>query len=202
MLKVPQLLLAAGGSTRMGRPKALLPWGNTTLLQYRIEVLQQLEQPIILVLGADANTIQEQLIFGHQLSVIVNSEWEKGMGNSIVIGMSNLIERFPNADGVLISLLDQPLIPKSHYLSMLQKSTSNSEKILVSESERGWKGVPALFPKIYFDELSNLQGDESGKTVIRRHSKKLLSIYGENYLDDMDTPEAYNALLQKASSEF
>lgn len=198
MPKIPQLLLAAGSSSRMGQPKALLPWENQTLLESRIDVLKNTHQSIVLVLGSHAELIQETIPIGSSSKVVINSEWSQGMGSSIVKGVAELLKTYPEAEGILISLLDQPLIPLAHYESMLQQHEKTPEKIVVSESDNGWLGVPVLFPSSFFQELLNLQGHESGKTLIKRHPRQCISVGGAEYLEDMDTPEAYERLQKKS----
>lgn len=197
MLKVPHILLSAGASARMGKPKALLSWGKSSLIQSRIQTLANSQQPIITVLGAHWKDIQKE-ITKSPCHVCLNPNWPEGMGSSISKGVSYAVGLFPEADGILISLVDQPLIPPSHFLEMMQAFQEDTSKIIVSQSETGWSGVPVLFGKMYFSELQSLKGTNSGKDIIVHHSKQLLAIDGKEYLKDMDTPEEYAKLLSGA----
>lgn len=197
MPKIPQILLAAGASTRMGEPKALLPWGAKSLLEHRLEVLKELGQPIVLVLGAHSKEIKEQLPL-KQMDLVEASDWDQGMGSSIAAGMAYVMEHFPQAEGLLISLVDQPLIPSSHYQKMLAAFQKHPNKIIVSEAESGWRGVPVLFPRTYFSELKALSGEATGKTLLKRHPDAIKTVPGGDYLMDMDNPEAYASLLKRA----
>src|SRR5580765_8406302 len=87
MLPVATLLLAAGGSSRLGQPKQLLPFGNGTLLRHAAETaLEAALGPVIVVLGAVEEKCRETLA-GLAVTVLANPAWEEGMGTSIAIGM-------------------------------------------------------------------------------------------------------------------
>lgn len=84
---------------------------------------------------------------------------------------------------------------------MIQSFETRSNTIIVSHSKEGWMGVPVLFDKIYFSALENLTMDDGGKKVMEQFSQNVYKIEGGDYLDDMDTPEVYHALLKRASKE-
>ena len=118
MNEIPVLLLAAGGSSRMGQPKQLLPWGNTTLIEHQIQTLIKTGNPVNVVLGFNSDLIIP-VIKNYKINIFINNNWENGMGSSLSLGISQIITRFPKAAGVLITLLDQPLITASYYEKML-----------------------------------------------------------------------------------
>ena len=101
------LILAAGSSTRMGQPKQLLPWKNSTLLGNTIETAKALTKNILVVLGAHAELIEEKL--PKDVNRIINIGWNSGMGSSIALGVQQL-ERALGPERILILLVDQPLI--------------------------------------------------------------------------------------------
>lgn len=197
MPKMPHMVLAAGGSSRMGQPKALLPWGATSLIKSRISILLETKEPVLVVLGADATPIADE-IASEPVHTVINNQWHSGMGSSIVCGMQALTQAFPDAQGVLISLVDQPLIPATHYQSMYEAFHGTSNAIVVSEAVSGWRGVPVLFGRSYFTDLLALDPSDSGKTLINRYADHLITIPGNTYLRDMDTPEAYAELKRDA----
>ena len=119
------------------------------------------------------------------------------MGNSISFGISQIIKKFPEADGVLITLLDQPLITTSYIEKMVNAYQPDSQQIVVSHSPSGWIGVPVLFDKCYFKDLSELKNDEGAKKVIKRYEKKVILLEGGEIFEDMDTPETYQQLQNK-----
>ncbi len=199
MDKIPILLLAAGNSSRMGYPKQLLQWGNKMLIEHQIETLMQTLNPINIVLGAQSNTVIP-IIKKYDVNIFVNRNWKNGMGNSIAFGVHRLLEKFPNVNGLLITLLDQPLLTASHINKMLSHFNPGNQQIIVSQSSSGWKGVPVLFDKTYFGKLKKLDGEEGAKTIIQNHKESIISIDCEEILEDIDTPEAYKNLLKRIKS--
>jgi molybdenum cofactor cytidylyltransferase len=196
MARVPHLLLAAGSSSRMGQPKQLLPWGEKTLIEHQIQTRLQTNQDIHVVLGCHSEKI---LPFIEKLpvTVYVNNHWAEGLGNSISFAAKMLIRKNEKLDGILISLLDQPLVTAEYLKKMLGSFQPEKKQIIVSESSSGWRGVPVLFDKFYFNELTHLNGEEGAKNIIKKHQQNVESISCQNILEDIDTPEAYQKLLNR-----
>lgn len=196
MANIPIILLAAGGSTRMGSPKQLLPWGSQTLIEHQIETLLKIGSPVNVVLGANSEQIIP-VIEKYDVNIFVNNDWESGMGSSIATGVKGILSKFPEADGVMIELVDQPLVPTAHYRKMLSAFHPRKQQIIASSSISGWKGVPVLFDKHYFEELQNLVGKEGAKKIIQKHSAAVKYVECGNLLEDMDTPETYQKMLAR-----
>ena len=196
MDKVPIILLAAGGSSRMGKPKQLLSWGDHTLIEHQLTVLQQTKSPVLVVLGAVAGEIIP-LLHKFNTPYIVNNNWHNGMGTSIVTGVRELSRLYPDAQGVLMALVDQPLVPLSHYKEVLNAFQPGKQQIIASHSEKGWLGVPALYDNCYFDELVQLKNEEGAKKIIQKYPSKVVRIDGGELLDDLDTPESYQNMMRR-----
>lgn len=196
MANIPILLLAAGSSSRMGQPKQLLPWGSQTLIEHQIQTLLKTGHPVHVVLGSNSNLII-LVIAQYEVDIFINPDWESGMGSSISFGISEIIQKFPNANGVLITLLDQPLISTSYLEKMLGSYQPGSQQIIVSRSASGWTGVPVLFDKCYLMELTELSNDEGAKKITKRYEENVILLEGGELLEDMDTPETYRQLLKK-----
>lgn len=196
MADIPCLLLAAGASSRMGRAKQLLPWGEGTLIEHQVQTLLKTGNPVVVVLGHKADQIQP-ILDKFRVKIYINKHWENGMGSSIAHGIRYLNIEFPGAAGVLISQLDQPLLTCSHFEKMLQAYCPGSGQIIVSQSPAGWRGVPVLFDRIYFDELQNLSGDEGARKIVQSHAQTLQILDAGDILEDMDSPGAYQKLLSK-----
>jgi molybdenum cofactor cytidylyltransferase len=196
MDKIPILLLAAGSSSRMGQPKQLLPWGEQTLIEHQIQTLLKTDNPVNIVIGSHSNLILP-VIEKYPVTILINTDWESGMGSSISLGISQIIQKFPDANGVLITLIDQPLITTSYIEKMLVAFQSGSQQILVSHSATGWTGVPVLFDQCYFKELSGLKNDEGAKKIVKHHEENVILLDGGELLADMDTQETYQQLLKK-----
>ena len=118
MNNIQHLLMAAGASNRMGKPKQLLPWGNETLVEHQIHVLLETNNNISVVLGAYSDKISK-IIKKFPIEIYKNKDWENGMGSSISYGLKMLLEKHPEVEAVLISLIDQPLIKSTHFKKMI-----------------------------------------------------------------------------------
>ena len=195
MANIQLLLLAAGSSSRMGSAKQLLSWGNKTLIEHQIKELLDTGNLVSVVLGAYANEIIE-VIDKLPIEIYINENWKKGMGTSISFGTEKLLVQHSNLDGVLISLIDQPLLNSSHFKKMLNLFQKGKEQIIVSKSKTGWSGAPVLFDKTYFDELLKLKHDEGAKVIMNKYQNLIQFVNSGIILKDMDTPKAYAELFE------
>ncbi len=198
MTNIHALLIAAGESKRMGAPKQLLPWGNKTLMEHQIEVLQKARLKVSVVLGANAESIQKT-IEHLDVEVFNNNDWNMGMGTSIACGAKEINLSKESLDGILIALVDQPLISSEHFQTMIQKFEPGNNQIIVSQSDSGITGPPVLFDIRYLDGLMELQGEAGAKPIIKNHQEKVILIPCQSSLEDIDTPEAYQRLLKLAN---
>jgi molybdenum cofactor cytidylyltransferase len=196
MNNVQLILLAAGVSRRMGTPKQLLPWGTTTLIEHQIKNLLNTNNSVSVILGAYADEIIK-VIDKFPINVFRNENWENGMGTSIAYGVQQLLEKDSTADGILISLIDQPLLTTNHFRKMLNLFQSRKKQIIVSHAENCWSGAPVLFDRVYFDELLMLKGDEGAKRITNKYRNSVKLIDGGSILRDVDTHEAYVELLKE-----
>ena len=199
MAEIPVLLLAAGSSSRMGQPKQLLQWGNTTLIEYQITTLGKTGSSVHVVLGCNSDLIIP-IINKYKINIIINEKWKDGMGSSISCGISQILKCCPETNGILIALVDQPLIAASYFEMMIAGFKPGCRQIIVSQSTSGWLGVPALFDKYYFKHLLKLNADEGAKKIISRFEDRLSILICNDIQEDIDTPQAYQQLLKKNNS--
>ena len=200
MSNVQLLLLAAGSSSRMKEPKQLLSWDTTTLIEHQIHTLLSTHNPLSVVVGAYAERIVP-VIDSLPIKIIRNEHWADGMGTSIAIGVQKVLEENPHLDGILISLIDQPLLTTAHFNKMLQLFRPGNKQIIVSKAEGNWSGAPVLFDTIYVDELNRLTGDEGAKIVTNKYKNFVKSVDGGALLIDVDTPQSYQKVLKKFIKE-
>lgn len=193
MDKIPILLLAAGSSSRMGQPKQLLRWGNQSLIEHQMETLKIAGNPFGVVLGANSEAILP-VIEKFGVDIFINPNWKNGMGNSVAFGIHQLLQKFPGAEGALITLVDQPLITSSYIEKILEIFHPGEQQIIVSKSSSGWRGVPVLFDKIYFEKLQKLDGEKGAKILIQQYKNSIIEIECGEMLQDLDTPESYQRL--------
>lgn len=194
MNKVPVLLLAAGASSRMGQSKQLLPWGEDSLIEYQTKHLNNLGQRVLTVLGAHFETINSEANLSTE--VFFNHRWRMGMGFSIAAGIQQLRKLEPRMDGVLIALLDQPLIPLAHYKQLIEGFETGKEQIVVSTFPDGTWSVPVVFDASYLDQLAQLTGDRGAMRLVKKHADLVQTVECD-FLEDMDTMEAYQFQLKR-----
>ena len=199
MAKLPILLLAAGESSRMGQPKQLLEWSDKPLIINRIETLQGTGQPIVIVLGANSQLVMP-FLENLNVEIVLNLQWSEGMGSSVANGIKFIRNEYPDAEGVMIVLVDQPLITSTHFCRLIDQFQPGAKQIINSVSTNGWEGVPAVFDRSYFEELQQLNSGEGAKSVIRRYPDKVVRMVAEECLEDIDTPEKYQELRKRFES--
>ena len=186
------VILAAGEASRMGAPKQLLPWKNSTLLEQACDKAKSLSDTVVVVLGAHANVILKDLTLS--VPYIINDKWMQGMSTSISMGVDYLTKK-QELQNILILLADQPLL-ESTYLEKLILNC-DVDKICVTKYS-GSVGVPAVFYKKYFTALVGLTGRVGAKKLIGTYQKNLIKITPENeQLVDIDDRETYEKLYAK-----
>jgi molybdenum cofactor cytidylyltransferase len=194
-LQVSAVILAAGKSTRMGRPKQLLPLGGTTLLARAIENARSAGLvEIVLVLGAFAEAIRRQLpqALLEGLKVVVNQAYAQGMATSLREGLSALD---PQSAAALIILGDQPLI-RPQTLRQIVAAYHRSGAQIVIPSHEGKRGNPVLLGRPLFSEAMALEGDTGCRAIFPNHLDAILEVEVEDsgILLDIDDQGDYDRL--------
>jgi molybdenum cofactor cytidylyltransferase len=191
------LILAAGGSTRMGRPKQLLRWQGRTLLDQAIDsACQILPGRVIVILGAHAELIREAINLD-SVKMIQNTDWKNGIASSIRQGMKALPA---TAEAVLVMLCDQPLVDSAHLKALLSSWRSEPERIVASQYHLT-SGVPVVFPAAYFGRLRSLSGDKGAKALLAEFDSCVLKIPFAGAGLDIDTPTDFEQLTGQAFAE-
>ena len=194
MPKTAILILAAGESKRMGEPKQLLPYNNSTLLLHSIEQANNIKySDVFIVIGAHFADIFKS-IRGQKVTILKNNNWEDGMGSSLSKGIE-LIKKKNNYDRVLVTLADTPLVTTEHYEELISLSDTTGKRIILTNYEEV-AGVPAIFDKSLFNELSLLSDNEGAKPVVKKYNKEVLKMTSKTPFFDVDTKEAYQKLLE------
>ena len=193
MSKTAILILAAGESSRMGQPKQLLPYKDSRLLLHTIKQVSAIKySDIFIIIGAHFSEIFKS-IRGQKATIIMNSNWEEGMGSSLKKGI-DFIKNKNNYDRVLITLGDTPLITTEHYEELISLSDVSVKRIVLTSYEEV-SGVPAIFDKSLFNELIAMSNDEGAKNVIKKYKKEVIEMTSKTPYFDVDTQEAYQKLL-------
>jgi molybdenum cofactor cytidylyltransferase len=186
------LLLAAGASTRMGRPKQLLPYRGRTLLRHAAETAVASGcAPIVLVTGALNEALAAE-VADLPIQAVHNPNWETGMASSIRAGLLAAQGAKPSA--VLIMLSDQPLLTPELLQQLMQRHQQSGAPV-VAAAYGDALGVPAVFAEILFPELLQLQGQAGAGRLIASYGAAAERVPFPGGLVDVDTPTQYAALL-------
>ncbi|EZH75228.1 hypothetical protein ATO12_00185 [Aquimarina atlantica] len=193
--KIAQLILAAGSSSRMGEPKQVLPWRNTTLIGHAIQrALLIKETSIYVVLGAHYDTVYKEICH-FPVTILKNEEWQSGMGSTICSGIKAIQQDKLSYDGVLISLVDQPLLDIAHFNTLINQFSKKSSVIAATVLDSGI-GVPAIIPSKFFDELLQLQADFGARYIIKKHIDHINTVDALDKGVDIDTIAEYHAMIK------
>ncbi len=192
MKKYAAIILAAGASKRLGKPKQLLPYKDSTLLSHTINQLISVDSlDVYVVLGAYADAIQ-LTIYSSPIKTLICKDWKEGMGKSLSYGIKE-IQKQGSYDGILITLSDLPFVTSDHYKNLILKFEETQQ--IVITNYKTLKGVPSMISSNYFAELEKVTGDEGAKPVIQKHKKEVSEILSETPYFDVDTEESYQQLI-------
>jgi molybdenum cofactor cytidylyltransferase len=188
------VVLAAGSSSRLGQPKQLLWYKNTSLLKNTISQASKLaDTTIIVVTGSNHELIQKE-ITGSKIKTIFNSDWEVGMSSSIVKGLKELLGLNPDIKKVILAVCDQPYLTSIVFENLISEH-QKTQKGIVACTYSETLGTPVLFAKKYFNELLQLKGQEGAKKIINRFLEDAIAVPFEKGNIDIDTIEDYNELI-------
>ena len=202
-MRIALILLAAGGSTRLGSPKQLLDFGGRSLLRRAAETaLASGCEPVVVVLGADATRMQAELA-GLAVRIVENPAWERGMGGSVRRGLAALDEweGEPMADrreAVMLTLCDQPLVGAEALQRMAAAfGAAKRGDAIAAAAYDGTVGVPVVLGRTYFEELRTLPENAGAKGLLRRYAERVVAVSMPEAAVDVDTREQYEKLCQQ-----
>jgi len=187
------ILLAAGESKRMGKPKQLMPLGKHTLLEQAIDnLLDSSVDETIVVVGHKAEEITKT-IATRPVKIVINPDYREGMSTSIIAG---LILADPRSQAVMLALGDQPLVASRTINQLIDAFNSHNKGIAVP-AYQGRRGHPIIFDFKYKAELLKLKGDIGGREIIRNHPNDVLKVAvdSESVVSDIDTQDDYQSKL-------
>lgn len=190
MDNIALVLLAAGGSTRMGSPKQLLPYEGRPLIRHAAETaLASGCHPVVVVLGSHIDEVRPALD-GLDVVVVENTDWQQGMGSSIRAGISGA--QIMGCDGAILALADQPLVTPAILRRLVEEHEETGRPIIASEYG-GTVGVPAFFARECFPKLTSLLPSEDSRATILANLEQSIRISCPEAETDIDTPEDYQA---------
>jgi molybdenum cofactor cytidylyltransferase len=188
---ISAVILSAGESSRMGRPKALLPIDGRTFIERIVAALKHggIER-IVVVLGFNAEELRRQI--AHlPVEILVNSDYQLGQLSSLQVAVRHL-QADKNCHGMMVHLVDHPYID-SQLIQLMLRRFDESKPLIVVPRYRGKRGHPVIFSSSLFADLLNAPMDEGAKAVVNAHRDQTLEIETEEVgiTLDIDTPELY-----------
>jgi molybdenum cofactor cytidylyltransferase len=195
----PAIVLAAGASTRMGRPKALLPAGERTFIRRILDTLRDggIPEAVVVVrpgqdeVGAEV----EASGFGRAVG---NPRADQGQLSSLIVGL-DAIDR-PGVDAVLVTLVDVPLIGAASVRLLLARAGVSPAPVVRAVHD-GRHGHPVIFKRVLFDALRRADPAAGAKAVLRAVPVDDVETGDPGVVDDVDTPEDYVRLFRNSTGE-
>lgn len=187
------LVLAAGQSQRFGATKLLEEFGGRPLLQHALAASQEACPGNVCLVTGHASEDLAKAAVGLADQIVLNDDYESGIGSSIARGVSHLIN---DAAAVIILLADQPLITGAH-LKEIMKRWKDDPDTIVATHFSGVDGPPVLFGQRFFGQLSKLEGDTGAKQILRAWPDAVRSIDFEPAAVDIDTAGDLEGLLSQ-----
>jgi molybdenum cofactor cytidylyltransferase len=185
------ILLAGGESSRMGRPKPLLVWGEETLVEYQVRQLRDAGcDPVIVVLGAHEAAVRP-LVHQAGARAVINELYAEGRASSVRVGAGALGEAVAR---VIVLNVDQPR-PAAVHRALLQAMGAANASIAVAVHD-GRRGHPVVFAASLFPELREVrEATEGMRSVMQKHEPEILEVPFDTPVVtlDMNRPEDYEA---------
>jgi len=188
---ISAIVLAAGKSERMGRPKALLPIHGRTFLENILDVISRTSiEDTIVVLGHHREEIERSLPL---LSAVFNPDYEQGMITSFQAGIRKLSR---DTSGAFLFLVDHPLVEPAAIEAMIANLAANR---IVLPTFEGRRGHPVLFSSEILEEILALPPSEGANIVVRKSPDRIIevSVNVPGILVDVDTPEQFEKLREQ-----
>jgi len=189
---VAAVVLAAGGSRRLGRPKQLLRLAGRPLVRRVVDAAGAGGcGPVVVVLGAEAEAVRAALA-GAAVESVDNERWSEGIASSIRAGIA-FVERLSAVRAALLLSSDQVALDADVVRRMLGAFDGASGRMVACEYA-GTIGIPALFERSRFGELALLAGEAGAKSLLLRHADAVVRLPWPAGAADVDEPRDCDAL--------
>ena len=186
------LVLAAGGSKRLGRPKQLLPFGNGTLLDHVLGVARDSPfDELICVVGGGSRDVLETVDF-RGVRVVENPEFGEGCSSSIAAALGAVD---PRSEVLVLMLGDQPGVSPSSVAALL---AGRGDAPIAACAYDDGRGHPLAFARPMFGELAAMHGDKAVWKLLDRHASEVVDVPIDGPIPrDVDTWEDYEAVVTR-----
>jgi molybdenum cofactor cytidylyltransferase len=187
------IILSGGASRRMGTPKALLHFENETFLDRMIRLFEDVCDPVIVVLGHNAEQIRAGIADGSRALVVVNPDPDRGMLSSLQCGLAAVPE---HAAAVMFTPVDHPSLQKSTLELLAARFRADRTPVTIPAFE-GVHGHPVLIAKPLARELLELAPTSQASEVVHRYRSETsyVAVDDAGVTTDVDDPKAYAELV-------
>ena len=188
------VILSGGASSRMGSPKALVPFQGRPFLEHLLEVTAHREIGVRrVVLGAHAEPIAKAVNLKAD-EIVINEEWEKGQLSSIQAALRSLP---PGTDGILLCLIDHPLISSALVQDLIEQFYTTMKPIVLPVYE-GRRGHPVIFSASLYDELLRAPLETGARAVVWAHKGEVEEVQTneEGCVLNLNDPETMNKAIR------
>lgn len=185
---VSAVVLAAGMSSRLGRPKQLVSLGSRPLLEGVLDAIRGSKvRGVVVVLGHESDEVARRVRLRPAERVVVNPDYSRGLSTSVKAGIRAVS---PGASAVLLVLADQPFLSTALVDRIVDAYLASAARV-VAPTRRGLQGNPVLVDRSLFPEVLGVEGDVGAKPVIARHRDEtvFIEVEEQDALLDVDTEE-------------
>lgn len=192
---VVAIILAAGGSQRLGRPKQLLNWEGISLVRHAAltAITSDLEH-VIVVIGSSSEKVEAE-VADLPVEVVLNLEWKSGQSSSTRAGLSAIPD---NTGAVIFMLADQPRVSRRLIRTLVERHASTMAPIIAPMVD-GRRGNPVLFDRSTFKDFNSISGDAGGRALFSKYQIDWIDWHDPSILLDIDTDDDYRLLISNST---
>jgi molybdenum cofactor cytidylyltransferase len=199
-MSVAAVVLAAGGSTRFGKPKQFALFEGETFIRRVVAAAMEAGcAPVVVVTGDDSAQITSELT-RFTVTIAMNPHWRSGLGSSIVVGIRHAMNLAPDLEAAVLLTCDQPFV-NAAVLTQLIQLRLTSRKPIIASAYADTIGIPALFDRSCFPDLLRLKGDSGAKGIILARPQDVMSFDFPAGEIDIDTAADYEKLDQPLAAD-
>jgi molybdenum cofactor cytidylyltransferase len=186
--EVTAIVLAAGGSTRMGQNKLVLEIGGEAVVRRAVRAaVESGVDDVVVVLGHEAPRVEAELS-GLSCRPVVNPDHARGVGTSLRFGIT---QAATSASAIVVVLADMPFVSASMIGTVVERYRTTGAPLVVSQYG-DVEAPPNLYDRSLFEELLSVPDERCGKRVLRRHKHEAVVVtWPEEALKDIDVAEDY-----------